>query len=222
MASATHAACDTSTASTRAEVLADAVVHGAGIAGAGTAAVLLLGAVTATGDATAVAAAAIYAAALIAMPWVSAAYNLSPPNRWRHLLRRLDHATIFVMIAGTYTPFGLVALGGALGHALFALVWLAAVGGAILKLWHPSWLDTRRSVALYLALGWCALPALGPLAATLGPQTLALVGLGGVLYSVGVIFHLWTTLPFHNAIWHAFVFVAAGCHAFAVFDVLVG
>jgi hemolysin III len=221
MASATHAAYDKRSTYSRAELLADAAVHGAAIAGAGAAAVFLLAAVAGTGDATVVAA-AIYAAALVAMPWVSAAYNLTPANRWSDLLRRLDQATIFVMIAGTYTPFGLVALGGILGYALLALVWLAAAVGVVLKLWRPRWLDTRRSVALYLALGWCALPALGPLAATLGPATLALVGLGGVLYSLGVIFHLWTTLPFHNAIWHAFVVVAAGCHVFAVFDVLVG
>jgi len=222
MVSATDATDDTRSAYTRAELLADAAVHGAGIAGAGAAAVFLLAAVVDTGDGAVVVAAAIYAAVLVAMPLVSAAYNLTPPNRWRDLLRRLDQATIFVMIAGTYTPFGLVALGGVLGHALLALVWIAAVVGVVLKLWHPHWLDTRRSVALYLALGWCALPALGPLAATLGPATLALVGLGGVLYSLGVIFHLWTTLPFHNAIWHGFVVAAAGCHVFAVFDVLVG
>lgn len=222
MASVTHATDDTRSAYSRAELLVDAAVHGAAIAGAGAAAVFLLTAVVGTGDAAVVAAAAIYAAVLVAMPLVSAAYNLTPPNRWRDLLRRLDQATIFVMIAGTYTPFGLVALGGVLGHALLALVWGAAVVGVVLKLWRPSWLDTRRSVALYLALGWCALPAVGPLAATLGPPTLALVGLGGALYSLGVIFHLWTTLPFHNAVWHAFVVVAAGCHVFAVFDVLVG
>lgn len=222
MASATHATCDTRSPYSRAERLADAAVHGAGIAGAGAAAVVLLAAVTGTGDATVVAAATVYAAALVAMPCVSAAYNLTPVNRWTDLLRRLDQATIFVMIAGTYTPFGLVALGGVLGHALLGLIWVAAVIGAVLKLWQPRWLDSRRSVGLYLVLGWCALPAIGPLAGALAPMTLALLGLGGVLYSLGTIFHLWTTLPFHNAIWHAFVVVAAGCHVFAVFDVLVG
>ncbi|MFP4126461.1 MAG: PAQR family membrane homeostasis protein TrhA [Alphaproteobacteria bacterium] len=221
MASVTRASDEPRSAYSHAELLADAAVHGAGFAGAGAAAALLLAAVVRTGDGGVVTAAVIYAVVLVAMPLVSAAHNLTPPNRWRDLLRRLDQATIFVMIAGTYTPFGLVALGGVLGHALLALIWGAAVVGVSLKLWHPSWLDSRRSVALYLALGWCALPAVGPLAVTLGPSTLTLVGLGGALYSLGVIFHLWTTLPFHNAIWHGFVVVAAGCHVFAVFDVLV-
>jgi hemolysin III len=222
MASATRSTRESTPGYRRAEVLADAAVHGAGIAGAAAASMFLLGAVAETGEPAVIAAAAIYAAALLAMPVVSGAYNLTRPTRWSDLLRRLDQATIFVMIAGTYTPFGLVALGGLTGYALLALVWTAAVIGVILKLWHPAWLDTRRSVALYLALGWCALPAVGPLAATLGVPTLALLGLGGVLYSLGVIFHLWITLPFHNAIWHAFVVVAAACHVFAVFDVLVG
>jgi len=222
MASATDASYDPRPAYSRAELLADGAVHGVGIAGAGGAAVFLLSATAATGDARAIVAAAVYAAALIAMPWVSAAHNLAPAHRWRELLRRLDQAVIFVLIAGTYTPFGLVALGGVLGSALLVLVWIAAGIGVVLKLWRPGWLDTRRSVALYLALGWCALPAIGPLAGALAPMTLALLGLGGVLYSLGTIFHLWTTLPFHNAIWHAFVVVAAGCHVLAVFDVLVG
>jgi len=222
MASATHATCDPRPAYSRAELLADGAVHGVGIAGAAAAAVFLLGATATAGDARALVAAAVYAAALTAMPWASAAYNLAPAPRWRELLRRLDQAVIFVLIAGTYTPFGLVALGGVLGSALLALVWIVAAVGVVSKLWRPGWLDTRRSVALYLALGWCALPAIGPLAGALAPATLALLGLGGLLYTVGVIFHLWTTLPFHNAIWHAFVVVAAGCHVFAVFDVLVG
>lgn len=222
MASATHATSDPHPAYSRAELLADGAVHGAGIAGAAAAAVVLLGAGAATGDARTLAAAAVYTAALNAMPWVSAAYNLAPLPRWRELMRRLDQAVIFVLIAGTYTPFGLVALGGRTGSALLVAVWLAAAVGVVLKLWRPGWLDTRRSVALYLALGWCALPAIGPLAGALAPMTLALLGLGGVLYSLGTLFHLWTTLPFHNAIWHAFVVVAAGCHVFAVFDVLVG
>jgi hemolysin III len=222
MASVTHAPSETRPSYTRAELVADAVVHGVAIAAAGAAAAVLLASVAGSGDARVVIAAAVFATALIAMPSVSAAYNLSPPGPRRDFLRRVDQATIFVMIAATYTPFGLVALGGTLGHALLALVWLAAVVGAISKLWHPSWLSVRRSAALYLALGWCALPAIGPLAATLGGVTLGLVGLGGVLYSLGVIFHLWTTLPYHNPIWHGFVVAAAACHVVAVFDVLVG
>jgi hemolysin III len=222
MASATRAGYACSITYTRAEVLVDAAVHGAGIAGAVTASVFLLTAVARTGDAAALAAAAIYAGALIAMPSVSAVYNLTRASAWSPLLQRLDQATIFVMIAGTYTPFGLVALGGVLGQSLLVLVWATAVVGASLKLWHPNWLDTRWSVALYLALGWCALPALGPLAAAVGPTALAFLGLGGLLYTVGVIFHLWTTLPFHNPIWHAFVVAGAACHVFAVFDVLLG
>ncbi len=220
MSSAAHATADGRPQYTRAERVADAAVHGLAIAGAGVAATALIATAAASRDGGHVAAAAIYATALLAMPCVSAAYHLGPWPEHRDVLRRLDQATIFILIAGTYTPFGVVALGGELGLALLALVWGAALAGGALKLLRPGWLSTRRSVAFYLLLGWCALPAIGPLAAAVAPVALALLGLGGVLYSVGVIFHLWTTLPFHNAIWHGFVVVAGGCHVFAVFHVL--
>ena len=220
MSSATRAAAAHGPNVSRGEVLADGAVHLLGMVGAMLAAGTLVRRAAASGEATIMVAALVYGAALVAMPLVSGLYNLGPVTRWRPFLRQLDQATIFVLIAGTYTPFGLIALGGIVGHTLLALVWTVALLGAALKLGWPDALTTRRSVAVYLALGWCALPAIGPLVAALAPATLALLGLGGVLYSLGVIFHLWTSLPFHNAIWHAFVLVAAACHVVAVFDVV--
>ncbi len=203
-----------------AEIFADGTVHALGMIGATIAAVTLVRGAAAGGDAEMLVATLVYGAALVAMPVVSGAYNLGAFPRRSAFLRQLDQATIFVLIAGTYTPFGLIALGGVIGHTLLVLVWTVALVGAALKLRWPDALNTRRSVALYLALGWCALPAIGPLVAALDGATLAWLGLGGVLYSVGVIFHLWTTLPFHNAIWHTFVVAAAACHVAAVFDVV--
>lgn len=220
MSSAAHATADRRPHYTRAERVADAAVHALAVAGAGFAAAALIGTAAASRDGGQLAAATIYATALSAMPCVSAAYHFGPWPEHRDFLRRLDQAAIFILIAGTYTPFGVVALGGELGLGLLALVWTAALVGGGLKLLRPGWLNTRRSVAFYLLLGWCALPAIGPLTAAVAPSALALMGLGGVLYSVGVIFHLWTTLPFHNAIWHGFVVIAAACHVFAVFHVL--
>jgi hemolysin III len=222
MSSVTRAAAADRPNVSPAEVFADGTVHALGMIGATIAAVTLVRGAAAGGDAAMLVATLVYGAALVAMPVVSGAYNLGAFPRRRAFLRQLDQATIFVLIAGTYTPFGLIALGGVIGHTLLVLVWTVALIGAALKLRWPDALSTRRSVALYLALGWCALPAIGPLVAALAGATLAWLGLGGVLYSVGVIFHLWTTLPFHNAIWHMFVVAAAACHVVAVFDVVTG
>jgi len=130
-------------------------------------------------------------------------------------LRRCDHAAIFVMIAGTYTPFTLLRLDGAWSWGLTSAVWLIAAIGMLMKL-SPR-CDLRfASAAPYLLLGWLGLVAIDPLFRSLGWETLGLIGLGGALYTIGVLFHIWDKLPFHNAIWHAFVLAAAAVHYAAV------
>jgi hemolysin III len=174
---------------------------------------VVLGLAIRTGDHKpgAIAALVIYAGGLITMLACSALYNLAVGGPRKRLYRRLDHAAIFLMIAGTYTPFALVALGGPWGTGLLAVVWIAAAAGIAVEL-----LDRGRhdglSVAAYLLLGWAVLPALGPLSAALSPTGLILLLAGGVLYSVGAAFHIWTSLPYQNAIWHRFVLAAAACH----------
>jgi len=183
------------------------------------AAVLLYRAVGA-GEATAVAAAAIYGLGLICTFGFSAAYNLTGESRWKDVLRRCDHAAIYVMIAGTYTPFTLVNIGGLAGHGLLALVWSVAALGLALKVFWPHRLS-RLSVGLYLALGWAGLVAAGPLFAALPGVALGFLIAGGVLYTVGVAFFAWQRLSFQNAIWHGFVLAAACCHYVAVFDAII-
>ncbi len=141
----------------------------------------------------------------------SALYNLAATGSRKALLRRFDHAAIFMMIAGTYTPVALLAVGGASGRALLAVVWTGAAGGIALKLLAPRRFE-RVSVAAYLLLGWAGLAALDPLLAALPPRDLALLAGGGLLYSLGVAVHLSTGLPYHNALWHALVLAAAACH----------
>jgi hemolysin III len=138
---------------------------------------------------------------------------------WKEEIRRYDHAAIFLMIAGTYTPFALIAVGGTIGLGLLILVWLVAIGGMMLKLLRPRRFD-RASVVLYLALGWVILPAMGLVVATLPTSALVLLVVGGLLYTVGVAFHVWETLPYQNAVWHGFVLVAASCHFVAVLRVV--
>ena len=158
---------------------------------------------------------AIYGAGMLLMFAASATYNLMRHTRWREILRRLDHAAIFVMIAGTYTPFALAKIGGAMGLALFAVVWVAAILGMALKLYNSRRYE-RLLLGLYLAQGWAVLMAIGPLVTSVSTPALLLLGIGGLLYSVGVIFYLWKKLPFHNAIWHLFVLSAASLHYAAV------
>jgi hemolysin III len=150
---------------------------------------------------------------MLAMFACSAAYNLHSSPRWTDTLQRFDHAAIFLKIAGTYTPFG-VLIGGFAGHVLLSVVWSIALLGAGTKFIRAHWKGI--DIPIYLLLGWVGVLAFYPLMKALPTPALVLLALGGVLYSVGVIFHLWRGLKYHNAIWHAFVLVATGCHFGAV------
>jgi hemolysin III len=162
----------------------------------------------------------IYGAALLSSLGISAAYNLWPvsPLKWR--LRRLDHSAIFLLIAGTYTPFLAQMKGSLESSILLAGVWLTSLAGIVLKLRFTGRFD-RLAVILYLAIGWSGAAAYDSVVAKLPATTLVLIAAGGVLYTAGVAFHLWRGLRFQNAIWHAFVLAAAACHYGAVFDFTV-
>ena len=202
------------------ERLADGLIHGLGILASLVALPILMVMTIPLLPATSVASLAIYAAASLAMFGFSAAYNLIPAPDWKDRLRRFDQAAIFVMIAGTYTPFALLMVGGVWGIGLFATVWIVTLSAATAKLFFPGRLD-RVSVGLYLALGWTGLAVIGPLAAVLPLDALILLVVGGSLYTLGVGFHLWKRLAYQNAIWHGFVLAAASCHYAAVFRAVV-
>lgn len=200
---------------TRYEIAADCIIHILGIAGGSIGGATLVALIAARGDWLELGALLIYAAGMIAMFSFSAAYNLARNSRWRTALRRCDHAAIFIMIAGTYTPFTLLRLDGAWSWGLTTAVWSIAGVGALVKLCRRC--DLRyASVAPYLLLGWIGVIAIDPLFRSLGWETLGLIGLGGALYVIGVGFHIWDRLPFQNAIWHAFVLAAAAVHYAAV------
>jgi len=147
----------------------------------------------------------------VLMLGVTAVYNLYPvsPRKW--LLRRADHALIYLMIAGTYTPLVALVGSGIRAYLLLAVIWLVALVGIAVKLFLPGRYD-RLSIGLYLLLGWSGLLAYESVIAALQPTALWLLAIGGLLYSVGVLFHVWRTLPFQNAIWHGFVLAATACH----------
>ena len=161
----------------------------------------------------------IYGLALVATFSFSAGYNLVVRPKLKEVLRRLDHAAIFLMIAGTYTPFILIKMQTPWGFGLLAVVWTMAAIGIAIKLFAPRFLD-GLSTALYLVQGWAVLAAWEPLMSALPGVALTLLMIGGVLYTVGVVFHLWERLPYQNAIWHGIVLSAASCHFAAVIFLL--
>ena len=199
---------------TKLERLADAHVHAVSVLFSITATVILLVAAVGRLSAADTAGLAVYCIGLIGMFAASAAYNLAPRPNLKEILRRLDHAAIFVMIAGSYTPFALL-LGGASGRAMLIAVWVIAAAGIVIKLRFPRRLD-KLSVLLYLAQGWIVVLALDPVVASLPSQAVWLLLAGGIVYTLGVPFHLMEWMRFHNAIWHVFVLGGAACQFAAI------
>jgi hemolysin III len=199
----------------RREEIANSLTHGVGIV-LSIAGLAVLSAFAALyGDARHISAAAIFGAALILCYTTSTLYHAIPIERIRQTLRALDHSAIFVLIAGTYTPFMLISIGGTLGWTMLVLIWMLAVGGIVARLA----LKGRRHgfvVAFYVAMGWLAIFTIKPLVAALGHEGLMLLLGGGVAYSVGVIFYVWRRLPYSHAIWHGFVLTGSALHFFAV------
>ena len=201
------------------ERAADAAVHALGGAGALVGCVLLAGLAQTPRDWLAL---GLYGFGLVTMYGCSAAYNLWPVGRPRAWLRRLDHAAIFIMIAGTYTPVVLLGFPGeALGHALLALVWAGALGGAALKLAAPARFE-RLSLTAYLLLGWLGVAGLPRLVVTLPSADLVLLLAGGAVYSLGTLLHVARGLRYHNALWHSCVVVASACHFLLVLHLAGG
>ena len=201
----------------RAEIIADGVVHAIGVAAGIVGVIVLLILAAETARALEFTSVTIYSAGLLAMLGLSAAYNMWPVSRWKWLLRRFDHSAIYLLIAATYTPFIVHMKTGTASISLLAGVWLTAIIGIVLKLFLPGRFD-RTAVVLYLLLGWSVVIAFDEVAASLPATTLWLLASGGMLYTIGVVFHVWRGLRFQNAIWHAFVLLAAFCHYIAVLD----
>jgi len=204
----------------RAEILADGLVHALGLLFGTTGVVVLITQTAERAGARELISVAVYAAGLMAVLGISAAYNLWPVSRVKWWLRRVDHSAIYLLIAGTYTPFIASVKATVASISLLIGIWATSIMGMALKFLLPGRFD-RLSIVLYLALGWCGVVAYEPVFAALPDSTVWLIAAGGMLYSTGVIFHLWESLRFHNAIWHAFVLAAAACHYAAVLDCVV-
>ena len=193
---------------TAAERRVDAAIHAIGLSAAPIAAIWLFWHASGLAESISL---SIYCLGLVAMLVASALYNLTPVSRLKELMRRADHAAIYVMIAGTYTPFAVNSLGGAVGIAVVVCVWLAAGLGIALSFFYPRRFEAFK-VTLYLVMGWMILAAIVPLYNAVSPTALWLLFAGGVIYSAGSVVYLLRRLPFHNALWHAMVLIAASLH----------
>ncbi|MBL8537502.1 MAG: hemolysin III family protein [Hyphomonadaceae bacterium] len=200
---------------TRLEKLVDGWVHGV-------AAVLLtfavgvgLGLAIWQGGLSMASAVAVYGVCVMTMIGCSMAYNLTEEPRRKALLRRFDHAAIFLMIAGTYTPFTTIRFDGAWAISMTTVVWSLALIGAAGKLFLPG-IGKRIWIGFYVLLGWLIVAALGPMLNGVPLAGLILLAVGGALYTIGIPFYVWERLPFRRAIWHGFVMAAAAVHYAAV------
>lgn len=204
----------------RAEHAADGVVHAVGIVAALIGGGVLIAAALVNRGVPLATGGAIYALCMTAMLAASAVYNLTRPSRYRRILRRLDEAAIFLMIAGSYTPFTIQLLPPAFAIWITAAIWIAALAGAAGKVLWTKLSDKAWSL-IYLAFGWLAVLVLGPVAPTLPPVAFWLLVAAGVTYSGGVLLYLNHALPFRRALWHACVVLGAAGHYAAVLFGLV-
>jgi len=202
----------------REEHIADGFIHLLGVIGSLIAAVILVYYSTLGSNADNTPPLIIYAIGLIATFVFSAAYNMTMHLEAKAILRRLDHAAIFVMIAGTYTPLALIGIGGKLGDFLAITVWGIAAVGVFIKLFFPNKV-ARISLALYLGQGWLAVAAIKPISEALSPFAMAMIVAGGLVYTAGVVVYSRDNWRFNRAIWHGFVLCAASIHYVAVLDI---
>lgn len=197
---------------TRDEELANAISHGLACGLAVVGLPILVQEAARRGRTAEVVAASIFAGTMILLYLVSTLYHAMPVGRAKRCLNRLDHASIYVFIAGSYMPFVLGVLRGAWGWSLFAVVWAAAALGVVAKLFdrlkHPLW-----STGLYVAMGWVALIAAVPLFERMSAPALGWLVAGGVSYTAGAVVYLFDSkLPFAHFVWHLFVMGGSGCH----------
>jgi hemolysin III len=157
----------------------------------------------------------IYGVTLVLLYGVSTAYHGVRLPRAKRILRILDHAAIYLLIAGTYTPFALITLRGAWGWSLLGIIWALAASGVVFKVFFMGRFP-RISVVFYLAMGWFALVAGRQLFVQLPPAGFVLLFAGGMCYTLGVLFFAFDHKRFHHAIWHVFVLAGSVCHFFAV------
>ena len=197
------------------EIIANSLTHGAGVGLSIAGLVILIVRAVRYGSGWELAGSLVFGIALIVLYLTSTLYHSMANKPCKAVLQRLDHSAIFVLIAGTYTPFLLIGMRGWLGWTMFGLVWGVALVMLVLKLSLKEHF-TKPPVWLYLLLGWLGGVVFWQGRDSIGQLSLIMLLLGGVAYSLGVIFYKWRTLPYSHAIWHLFVLAGSVFHYFSV------
>jgi hemolysin III len=196
------------------EEIANSVTHGVGLLLAVAGLVVLVTLAAVRGTAWHVVGCSIYGSTLVLLYAASTLYHSIPNARAKRVFRVIDHSAIFLLIAGTYTPFTLINLRGPWGWSLFGVVWGLALFGILFqtgKLRHPV-----LSVVLYVLMGWTVVIATRPLLHAIAPGGLALLVAGGLAYTLGITFYAWKRLPYGHSVWHGFVLLGSAFHFFAI------
>lgn len=197
------------------EELANALTHGVGAAAALAGGAVLVTLVAIHGDGWQLAGAIIFGVALLLLYTASTLYHAISHPVAKGRLKVFDHCAIYLLIAGTYTPFTLVGLRGAVGWWLFGAIWALALAGVVFKLFYTGRFR-RLSTLIYLAMGWLVVVAAGPLLRALDAATLGWLLAGGVAYTLGTLFYLRPRMRWSHAIWHGFVIAGSVCHYISV------
>ncbi len=197
------------------EEIAHAITHGLGSLGSIAGLVILIVQAVSRGNAWHIVAVTLFGASMVLLYTASTFYHALTPPRAKFVFQLLDHGAIYLLIAGTYTPFTLVSLGGGWGWTLFGLSWGLAILGILYEtVFRRPW--KRLSLLFYLSISWLVVIAARPLAAVLPTDALALILAGGIAYSVGAIFYAWRGFPYHHALWHLFVMAGTAFHYFCI------
>ncbi|MFV8462150.1 PAQR family membrane homeostasis protein TrhA [Vibrio campbellii] len=199
------------------EERANAITHGLGVVlGVVGLILLLIRAFDHQADTLTIASMAVYGSSIILLFLASTLYHSITTVKTKRLLKTLDHCAIYLLIAGSYTPFLLVSLRTPLAMGLMAVIWGIALVGIIMKIAFV-YRFKRLSLVTYLAMGWLSLIVVYQLAMNIEMGGLVLLALGGVIYSLGVIFYVAKRIPYNHAIWHLFVLAGCACHFFAIY-----
>jgi hemolysin III len=197
------------------EEAASALTHAAGVVASLAGGAVLITMAALSGSAWQVVGAAVFAASLVLLYSASTAYHIALSDTFRRRLKVFDHCAIYVLIAGTYTPFTLTVLRGAWGWTLFGVVWGLALAGIVFKLFFTGRFP-RVSTGIYVGMGWLIVIAAGPLIRAMDPVALAWLVGGGLAYTGGTLFYHSERMPYAHAVWHLFVLAGSVCHAIAV------
>ncbi|WP_211103896.1 PAQR family membrane homeostasis protein TrhA [Skermanella pratensis] len=198
------------------EEIANAVTHGIGAVLSVAALVALVALAAVKDDVRVLVSLTIYGSTLVLLYLASTLYHAVRHARAKLVFKTCDHAAIFLLIAGTYTPYCLLVMDGAWGWTLFAVMWSIAAFGVVFKILHTN-RYARLSLMLYLCMGWLGVFAVGPIVANMATEGVLLLALGGLAYTGGVAFFLWESMPFNHAIWHLFVLAGSTCHFLSIY-----